>query len=84
MYEIEKDVPRPQRGSTLRKYPFAGMEIGDSFFAPLGKFKTLESLRAGIYQCIRLSRRGTRVPANWKFTIHTEKENNGVRCWRIE
>lgn len=38
MYVIEKDVPMPKLPSALRvkgssKYPFARMEVGDSFFS---------------------------------------------------
>lgn len=34
MYEIEKNVPLVNKYRTMRKYPFDGMEVGDSFVVP--------------------------------------------------
>jgi len=34
MFEIEKNVPLPERKANTSKYPFNSMEIGDSFAVP--------------------------------------------------
>jgi len=33
-YEIEKDVPMPEKNEIKRKYPFQNMNKGDSFLVP--------------------------------------------------
>ena len=70
--KIDKDVPRPTRQTT---YPFADMEIGDSFFAE-GKNGNQLRNAAGHY----------RKKNGWKFEVEERVENNvkGARIWRIE
>ena len=69
MYEIEKGVPMPP-SKTL--YPFAQMEIGDSFFVPN---KTTSSFSGTI---------ANRRPKKFKSSAVMEKGVKGVRVWRIE
>ena len=67
--EITKGVPTPHRGRS--KYPFRGMELGDSFFAP-------GATVIGLHGCARRHR-------PMRFTCRSVVENGvaGVRVWRI-
>ena len=67
---IEKNVPAPAN-PRRRKYPFAEMEVGDSFFAPNIKISSVTYSFA-------------RHPGK-KFTARTVTENGvkGFRVWRI-
>lgn len=75
MFEIEKNLPLPerQRGTPGRnaKYPFAKLEVGDSFFIP--GIKVQSASRNANYHSMRLGR---------KFVCRTV--DGGVRIWRIE
>ncbi len=68
--KIEKSVPVP-KGDARKKYPFAEMKKGESFFVECG----VNGLRA----CA--SHHAIRNPGK-KFTVR--KEGNGARCWRVE
>jgi hypothetical protein len=75
MIAIDKNVPLPQRtwggpGGRPPKYPWAEMEVGDSFFVLNA---TTDNLSAAGTMAAKRSGR--------KFT--TRKENGGVRVWRI-
>lgn len=67
--EITKGLPTPHRGRS--KYPFRGMDLGDSFFAP-------GATVIGLHGCARRHR-------PMRFTCRTVVENgvSGVRVWRI-
>jgi hypothetical protein len=67
---IEKDVPLPA-SAKWSKYPFAEMEIGDSFVVPRERHEQLRSASSWA------GRRHGR-----KFTIRIVGEQ--VRCWRIK
>lgn len=77
-FKIEKNVPLETARARSSKYPFAQMEVGDSFLVPLNG--TGESqFRA--------------FAASWKahkpkkFVSRTIKENGvrtGIRVWRTE
>jgi len=69
-YYIEKNIPRKSSGHNQSKYPFAKMELGDSFFYE-GERSVITSAAA----------HGTKK-TGWKFSI--SKENNGFRVWRVE
>lgn len=68
-YKIEKDVPFPE--DSTGQYPFADMEVGDSFFAA---DKT----------AVQLSNAAShwRKRKGWKFKTRTEE--GGARIWRKE
>ena len=70
MYQIDKGVPTP--GKEI-KYPFARMDVGDSFFIPGGN----SSSRGGIYQSAR--------NAGVKVSMRQVEESGvkGVRVWRV-
>lgn len=77
MYNIEKCIPIPPQGRSPgppSKYPWAQMEVGDSFFVPgappKGVAKQLKS--AASQQATRHGRR-----------YATRLVEGGVRVWRI-
>jgi hypothetical protein len=70
--KIDRDVPLAPRGnSRVSKYPFADMNIGDSFLFPSHRKVTA----AGAVCAYARKRTG------FKFATRTTPE--GVRCWRI-
>lgn len=69
MIKIDKGIPIPP-SNTGSRYPFAHMEVGDSFFAETRQSKMTAAARNW---GVRLKR---------KFV--TRKESNGTRVWRIE
>jgi hypothetical protein len=73
MYKVEKNVPIPPKGRTIGpyKYPFAYMEVGDSFFVKNGNPKR-----------ISVSCRGYTIRKSGKFCCRTVP--GGVRVWRTE
>lgn len=70
---IEKGKPLPDY--PRRKYPFANMEVGDSFFVPSGEsaIRTKNNVRCS---AVAFGRR-----KNWKFSVRND--NGGVRVWRV-
>jgi hypothetical protein len=69
--EIEKDVPLPEGYSRTVKYPFAAMEVGDSFFE---EGKTSDQLTN--------SAAHWRKKNCWKFTARNV--DGGARIWRVK
>ena len=68
---IDKDVPIPEKKSKPRKYPWADMEVGDSFEMPLStKTASAQASYAG-------------VRYGMKFTCRKTGPNT-TRIWRIE
>ncbi len=94
-FEIEKGLPIPAyiRGNGLKgsKYPFAKMEIGDSFFVPVKGImgnpvtrKQLAQLQRSLCQTARKYRQHGHPEFKVSTrTINTDKEK-GVRIWRVE
>jgi hypothetical protein len=72
MFEIEKNIPAPEHtgGGARPKYPFAKMEIGDSFFAPKMSARALSN-----------SAQWHANKTGKKFTCNTVE--GGARCWRV-
>ena len=64
---IDKQFPIPV------KYPFAGMQVGDSFAVPKGVGRTAVSISA-----LRYSRKH-----GGKFTVRLMPDRS-LRCWRLE
>lgn len=84
-YPIECNIPvqvkvrkTPVRPSKNGRAPFATLEVGNSFFAPLAttKCKSLESLKHS------LEVRAFHFPA-MRFTFLVDVKAKGVRCWRV-
>jgi hypothetical protein len=74
--KIDKNVPRPEK-LWWRKYPFAQMKVGDSFFIP-GKLQATVS--ASAYSFAR--RRGDGRKFSTANVVHKGVE--GVRVWRLK
>ena len=78
-FVIEQGVPVPAGRS---RYPFADMEVGDSFFVGVDSKETatkrIQSVRA---QAGRFAKEN-----GVKFSVRSvvEDEVPGVRCWRVE
>ena len=85
MYEIEKEVPVPERvrgGAKESKYPFAEMAVGDSFFVdnPTADPKVANRVRNASFRITKT--------LGYKFTIMNVDEREagrdiGVRTWRV-
>ena len=77
MFKIEKGIPVPVKGRPAI-YPFNEMEIGDSFLVLLGD-RRQNTVRTTILGAAhRNDLRGR------KLTTSYIKEEDGIRCWRIE
>ena len=74
MYKIDKDIPIP---SGYIKFPFGEMEVGDSFFVPLGN-REVSSIQASV-----MASAAGRFPER-KFLTRSLKDEKGVRVWRIK
>ena len=71
--KIDKNVPLPKLRSPLNKYPWADMQVGDSFFIP----QDPATVRASLYSCTKWAR--------IKIATRRVTENGveGIRVWRI-
>lgn len=74
MFDVQPNVPLPpkRRHSTARKWPFAIMQIGDSFIVPDPERWKYAQATASVY--------GKRLKR--KFT--TRQMDDGLRVWRIK
>ena len=78
MTKIDKNIPVPI--STTRKYPFADMQIGDSFFVALeDDNKTTHSIAASLHSSVKTIKK---VIKDFKITVRSVE--SGVRCWRVQ
>jgi hypothetical protein len=73
--KIEKDIPLPTRGvrTTVNKYPIDQLEVGDSFFATVGKATLSGHARA----VAKITGR--------KFVVRSvviDGTDSGARIWR--
>ena len=73
MIAIQRNIPIPQAERKML-YPFAAMEVGDSF-AVDGDKKVCATVSAAVYKYKREN------PGK-KFTVRTS--DAGIRVWRIE
>ena len=69
MIQIEKNIPMPTPKEP--KYPFAKMEVADSFFRE-GKASTLNSSAMNFQK------------GHPKIKLVVRKEKDGARCWRVK
>ena len=78
MIKIDKGIPVPPRmpRGARSKYPFLGMEVGDSFFVPGIKPRQISPRSCSA----RLRAEGA------KFATRSVTENgvDGTRVWRVE
>ena len=79
--EIEKNIPLPyfEQGSRTSKYPFAKMEVGDSFAVKATDNNT-EKIRQQLYSAYRHFI--FHHKHEWKFI--TRISDDEVRIWRIK
>lgn len=73
--KVERGVPAPPRTASRTKYPFADMEVGDSFFMSAA-FPEHERGRVSAAACAYAKKHGV------KFS--TKVFDTGVRTWRIK
>jgi hypothetical protein len=70
-YNIEKNIPQPkERRGRASEFPFAQMDLGDSFLAPDSNLRAMQ--QNGYHWGKKLGR---------KFT--SAKVEGGVRVWRV-
>lgn len=74
VFTVEKGVPIPSRLSNNSIYPFAAMEVGDSFLAHDVKMERLRSACNGWKK--------TSNHPDWFFTVRTA--DGGSRIWRTK
>lgn len=74
MITVEKGIPVPAKAAQTI-YPFAQMQVGDSFFV-----SGMKSATFGGY-CNRATRR-----LGHRYTVRTVTEHDvrGIRVWRVE
>lgn len=76
-FKVERGVPMTGRKS----YPFAKMEVGDSFFVPGGATKYGAGDTAAVNSARSHGRRHNRKYVTRTVTEHGVK---GLRIWRVE
>lgn len=77
MISIESGIPIPKRGHN-EKYPFDGMNPGDSFFVPTTA-KRLRSVQLSLASSMKNQAKRTGA----KFTQRRSAEPVGIRVWRV-
>ena len=73
MFPIEKGIPAPVPRAKPARYPFAELQVEDSFFVPAADIRTIPRVRAAA--CMYAKHHGL------KFV--TSVEGAGIRVWRI-
>lgn len=85
-FKIERGVPMPKIHVSRSSYPFAEMEVGDSFAVPLsgdlasaGKNGDYDrtQVRVRSAACSHQRRHGG------KFSVRVNKAEGVLRCWRV-
>ena len=88
MLEIQKGVPMPEAEAKTRKnakYPFKGMEVGDSFVTPLKKDEDIEKAMVKVNANAR--RYGKDLGATFETRIVKEEKTGkvqGIGVWRTK
>ena len=70
VFKIEKDVPLPKRrgpGGYNQKYPLGRLEVGESFFVPMGQ-EDKEKFRHRIKAAVRDHLPGGSTPCRCNFS----------------
>lgn len=84
---IEKNIPLPEHkpgAGKPNKYPFAEMEIGDSFAVPIPRGKSVSKARTSLHSAALSFTRYNNL--NWTFKTGEEVVDRlaYVRIWRVE
>lgn len=74
-YRIENNVPIPKPGQGRAKYPWAVLEIGQSFIVPCEEWEREQTMNS-LTSCRNNAQRG-----NKRFALRNVKD--GVRVWRV-
>lgn len=90
-FKIDHDVPIPSKGELRRKqinYPFARMEIGDSFAVPIPPTDSIEAMNKEIKRLRHslVAQAGgvaRSMGMNAKFISFYMPDENAVRIWRV-
>jgi len=77
--KIEKDVAFPEVHSKF-KFPWPEMEVGDSVLIKTGKSETVDSLKRKVKGAARYY--GVKTSKRFRSLIN--REEDGVRVWRVE
>ena len=87
-YAVDKGITVREAGKGLgRKYPWAGMDVGDSFFVPFSDSAKDRHLRSSIYNSGRSSlvTRGFDRADGYNVVVRKTSENGilGFRAWLV-
>ena len=83
MYKIQKKVPIPTPKAGIPIYPFADMDIGDSFSPLVGPRDDCARIRNSILGSVRHGRK--RFPGRKFITRIVPKGGEWeIRCWRVK
>lgn len=77
--KIEKHVPFPEVHSKFQ-FPWPEMEVGDSVLIKTGQKETVDNLK----RKVKGSARYYGVKSGKKFRSLINREEDGVRVWRVE
>ena len=86
MFEIQSSIPLPARATRARAYPFAEMNVGDSFFIATAdevEDKRVVSRLAAAVRNYRKSGSGNDA-ARFAIRARNEGDQAGVRVWRVK
>lgn len=78
MMQIEKGIPYPGDSRGQKKYPFAEMQIGDSFFIAGNPDEVRTKMITVNQAAYQFSKR------NDQYKFSCRRVDGGFRCWRIE
>lgn len=85
MYKIDTNVPLPTpRGRPAAfPFPFADMQVGDSFFVPTAE-GDLRKVRNRLASSIVRFRQKVDINAKFSTRVVDEESVNGIRVWRVQ
>lgn len=83
-YKIDKDIPIPNPVVNYSEFPFNEMEVGDSFFVKKSDYKCTTLIRLRGFLFARAKKFLINECSLFKFSFITERQNDGVRVFRVE
>lgn len=93
MFKVDRNIPIPGGPKRVvpdkNAYPWNYLNVGDSFFVPLGT-ETVRVVENRLRASITTRKRRVGMEYGWveDFTIRVEYDERGnavgVRCWRIK
>lgn len=79
VFLVDSNIPIPLKGKPpgghMTKFPWASMQVGDSFFVPARSHSSMAGTIAS---------RESRAPHKYTSRLWTENSLAGIRVWRIE